>query len=105
MVFRTYAVLVNASLTALPHGEVADPIALVNSLQVDETILEASLDLYHLLLHFTTRPALDKVTRGDGEPVALVARWDPKLRSRSAGILLELMRFLTMTEKSTSEPC
>ena len=39
MVFRGYTGLVNASMTTLlPHSEPADPVALVNSLQVDSVI-------------------------------------------------------------------
>ena len=67
VVFRSCAGLFmfNTPLTTrLPH----DRVALVNSLQVDETVLKASLDLYDLLLHLTKGPALDKeVTSGDGE--------------------------------------
>ena len=64
-----FARLVNALLTLLLlHVEAADPVALVNSLQVDDTILEASLGLYHVSLHLTTGPALDKVvTSGSGD--------------------------------------
>ena len=90
--------LENTSLTTLlPHAEAADPVVLSSSLQGDGTVLAASLGLHHLLFHLTTRPALDKVvTSGDGEGLhawnSLVARWDRELGSRSAGILLELMR-------------
>ena len=99
-------VLVDTSLTTLlPHSD-----------QADETILEASLDPYHLLLHLTTGPPLDKVvTSGVGEGLrarhSLEARWDPQRRSRSAAILLELMRLdltgdlVSNLWKSTSEPC
>ena len=80
------------------HSEPADPVALAHSLQVDETILAASLNLYHLVPHLTAGPAFDKVvTSGDGEGLRawhlLASRWSPMLRSRSAGILLELTRF------------
>ena len=83
---------------ATSSREEADPVALSNSLQVEKTTLAASLDLHHLFLQLTTGPALDKgVLSGDGEGLrawqSLVSRRDPKLRSRSAGILLELMRF------------
>ena len=93
-VFRSYVGLINTSLT---HAEAAGPVALVIGLQVDETILEASLDLYHLLLHLTTAPALDRVvTSGDREGFKAwhspVAGWDPKRKSRMAGNLLELWR-------------
>ena len=77
VVFRSYAGLVNTSLTnPLLHAEAADPVALVNTLKVDETMLEASLGFYHLLL-LTTGPALDKVTTsGDGEGLrAWHAHW------------------------------
>ena len=89
--------LVNTSLTALlAHAEAADPVALANSLQENGTTPAASVDLYHFLLHLTTGPAIDKeVTIGDGECLKarhpLVARWDPMLGSRSAGIMLELV--------------
>ena len=50
------------------------------------------------LLHLTTGLALDNVvTSAAGQGLqawsSLVARWDPKQGSRSAGILLELVRF------------
>ena len=99
MVFRRHAGLVKTSLaTLLPHAEAPDPVVLASSLQVDESILAACLDLYHLSLHFTTAPAFDKVvTSGDGESLKarrlLVAGRGLKLRSGSAEILLELMRF------------
>ena len=60
--FRSCGGFVNKSLTTpLPHTEAADPAAFAISVQVNETILAASL-------HLVTGPALDKVvTSGDGE--------------------------------------
>ena len=56
------ATQINTSWTTpLPHAEAAGQFALANSLQVDETMLEASLGLHHLLLHLPTGPVPDKV--------------------------------------------
>ena len=93
-VSRSCAVLVQTSLALLlRHVEAADPVALGNSLQVDETILAA----FHGLLHLMTGAALDKVvTSSDGEGLrarhSLMARCDPKVTSRSVGIFIEPTR-------------
>ena len=56
----------------------------------------AAGDLYHLLLHLTRASALDRVVNaGEMEGLeawrSLVSRYDPKIRSRAAGQLLELL--------------
>ena len=76
--FRSYARLVNTSLaTLVPYADATDPVAPANTLQVDETILPASLDFYHLLLH-------QVVTGGE---------MGPEAEKQVNGILLGLKRF------------
>ena len=99
VVFKSYAGLVNERLAAIMGpAETADPATLRNANLADDVARQASRDPFHLLLHLTTGPALDRVVNcGDGEGLTawnrVVERYDPKLRSRSAGLLLELMRF------------
>ena len=55
-------------------------------------------DLYHLLLHSTSGPALDRVvntrsTEGLRAWQLLVERYDPHISSRTAGQLLSLLQF------------
>eukprot|EP00959_Pyramimonas_sp_CCMP1952_P318512 6664635-Pyramimonas_sp.AAC.1 len=59
---------------------------------------QASRDLYHLLLSLTRGAALDKVCNAGVLEGAyawrlLVDRWGPRLRSRAAGQLLEMLRW------------
>ena len=97
--FKSYAGLVNERLASMMGpAETANPAQLRNDVLADDGSRAASRDLFHLLLHLTTGPALDRVVNcGDGEGLLawhrVVERYDPKLRSRSAGLLLELMRF------------
>ncbi len=68
----------------------------INLIQEPE-IKEASSELYHLLIHLTRGPALDRVINaGDHEGLEawrmLCDRFDPKLKSRHAGSLPELMK-------------
>ena len=98
MLFRSYVGLVSEDLVGLmAPAETADPSALINA-QLANNGATTSRDLHHLLLHLTTGPALDRaVNCEDGEGLrawhSIVERFHPKLRSRNAGILLELMRF------------
>ena len=60
--------------------------------------VQASSDLYHLLLHSTSGPALDLVVNaGSAEGLRawqlLVERYDPHIRSRTAGQRLCLLHF------------
>ena len=64
--------------------------------QLDEDVQGAMGDLYHVLVNITRGSALDKVVNaGEFEGLEawrqLVQRYDPTLRSRQAGHLLELM--------------
>ena len=57
-----------------------------------------STDLYHLLLRSTSAPALDRVVNaGSAEGLRarqlLVERYDPHIKSRTAGQLLSLLQF------------
>ena len=59
---------------------------------------QASEDLNHLLLHLTKGTALGRVVNaGSGEGLeawrSFVGRYDPRLRSRAAGQLLELLKW------------
>ena len=65
---------------------------------LDEEQVQASTDLYHLLLHSTSGPALDRVVNaGSMEGLRawqlLVERYDPHIRSRTSGQLLSLLQF------------
>ena len=60
--------------------------------------MQASSDLYHLLLRGTSGPALDRVANaGSAEGLRawqlLVERYDPHIRSRTAGQLLSSLQF------------
>ena len=60
--------------------------------------VQASGDLYHLLMHSSSGPALDRVVNAgsaEGLPAwqLLVERYDPHTRSRTAGQLLSLLQF------------
>ena len=60
--------------------------------------MQASSDLYHLLLHSNWGSALDRVVNaGSAEGLRawqlLVERYDPHNRSRTAGQLLSLLQF------------
>ena len=97
VVFRSYAALV--------HPALKDEVQRVERLSTAETNegvlegeqLQASSDLYHLLLHSTSGPALDRVVNaGSAEGLRawqlLVERYDPHIRSRTAGPLLSLLQ-------------
>ena len=98
VVFRSYAALV--------HPALKDEMQRVERLSTAETNaglpegeqVQASSDLYHLLLHSTSGPALDRVVNaGSAEGLRawqlLVERYDPHIRSRTAGQLLSLLQF------------
>ena len=58
----------------------------------------ASSDLYHLLLSLCTQTAFEKVvSAGELEGAlawkAIIDRWDPKMRTRQAGILLGVLKW------------
>ena len=60
--------------------------------------VQASSDLYHLLLHSTSGPPLIRVVNaGSAEGLRawqlLVKRYDPHIRSRTGGQLLSLLQF------------
>ena len=87
------------------HPALKDEMQRVERLSTAETnagLLEseqvqASTDLYHLLLHSTSGPALDVANAGSAEGLRawqlLVERYDPHIRSRTAGQLLSLLQF------------
>jgi len=98
VVFRSYSCLVNPRLEPLMKDAERrlDP-ALKSLLATDED-KGACQDLYHLLLHLTRSQALDRVVNaspGEGLEAwrSLVQRYDPRLRSRAAGQLLELLKW------------
>ena len=97
VVFRSYAALV--------HPALKDEVQRVERLSTAETnagLLEgeqvqASTDLNHLLVHSASGPALDRVVNaGSAEGLRawqlLVERYDPHIRSRTAGQLLSLLQ-------------
>ena len=95
IVFRSYSLLVNPVLGQLmAQAERLDHPALQSTLSTDEH-KEATGELYHLLLHLTKGSALDRVVNaGQSEGLeawrSLAQRFDPRIRSRAAGQLLEL---------------
>ena len=71
------------------------PSAENNAGLIDDAQIQASIDLHHLLLHSTSSPALDHVVNaGSAEGFCiwqhLVERYDPHIRSITAGQLLSL---------------
>jgi hypothetical protein len=94
---RSYCALVNPVLRIeMKDAETSQaPILRVN---LGDEEAEASAELYHLLLHLTRGPALD-IVAGAGEFEGLeawrllVKRYDPTLKSRFAGNLLEIMNW------------
>jgi len=98
IVFRSYSLLVNPLLGQLmEQAERLDVPALATTLASDAH-KEAAGELYHLLLHLTKGAALDRVVNaGQAEGLeawrSLVQRFDPRLRSRAAGQLLELLKW------------
>ena len=98
VVFRSYCALVDPLLTGLMQAAEVQPDPALRARLATDQERDASTALYHLLLHLTKGPALDRVINaGDGEGLeawrSLVARFDPKLASRSAGFLLELLQW------------
>ena len=98
IVFKSYAGLVNPFLAdAMQRAERSE--GTVWNEQIDQRpVQEASRDLYHLLLHLTKGVALDRVINsGEGQGLeawrSLTQRFDPKLRSRAAGLLLEFLKW------------
>ena len=95
VVFRSYAALV--------HPALKDEMQRVETAETNAGLLEgeqvqARSDLYHLLLQSTSGPALDRVVNaGSAEGLRawqlLVERYDPHIRSRTAGQLLSLLQF------------
>ena len=94
VVFRSYAALVHPALKGEMQRVKRLPTAETNAGLLDEEHEQASTDLYHLLLHSTSGPALDRVVNaGSTEGQLLAERYDPHIRSRTAGQLLNLLQF------------
>ena len=98
VVFHSYASLVHPALKGEMLRVERLPTAETNAGLVNDEQVQASSDLYHLLLHSTSRPALDRVVNaGSAELLRvwqlLVERYDPHIRSRTAGQLLCLLHF------------
>ena len=78
---------------AMPNAEASElPVLSTN---MSPTEKEATVELYHLLLHLTKGPALDRVLNsGEYEGLeswrSLTQRYGPSLKARSAGNLLEI---------------
>ena len=72
-------------------------IAETNAALLEGEQVQARSELYHVLLHSTSGPALDRVVNaGSAEGLRawqlLVERYDPHIRSRTAGQLLSLLQ-------------
>ena len=98
VVFRSYVALVHPALKEEMQRVERLPTPENNAGLLDDEQVQASSDLYHLLLHTTTGPALDRVVNaGSAEGLRawqlLVEKYDPHIRSRTAGQLLNLLQF------------
>ena len=95
IVFRSYASLANADIAAvMKSAELGEP---VRNADLSDERRQASVELYHLLLNLCTGAAFSKVVNsGEGEGglawKAIIERWDPKLKTRQAGILLSVLK-------------
>ena len=98
-VFRSYAAVANAALAPLlrrAEQQTDDMLVANAALAADEA--QASWELHHLLINITRGPPLTLVVNaGEQEGLrawaALVQRYEPRLRSRQAGQLMELLKF------------
>ena len=98
VVFRSNAVLVHPALQGEMQRVERLPTAETNAGLLDDEQVQASTDLWHLLLHSTAGPALNRVVNaGSAEGLRawqlLVQRYDSHIRSRTAGQLLSLLQF------------
>ena len=95
IVVRSYCSLINKDLrTLMTDAENSDTPAV--RAVIDPQYTDACVELYHVLLHLTRGPAMDRVVNaGEFEGLEgwrqLVRRYDPALRSRHAGNLMEIM--------------
>ena len=93
VVFRSYAALVHPALKDEMQRVEKLSTAETNAGLLEGAQVQASSDLYHLLLRSTSEPALDRVVNaGSAEGLRvwqlLVEKYDPHIRSRRAGDLL-----------------
>jgi len=99
LIFRSYASIANKRLGTLMRAAetVADVSTIANSIiGVEEA--RASQELHHLLINLCRGPPLTLIINaGEQEGLrawnALAMRYEPKLRSRQVGQLMELLRF------------
>ena len=98
VVFRSYAARVHPALKVEMQRVERLSTAETNVGFIETEQVQASTDLYHLLLHSTSGAALDRVVNA-GSPAGLrawhllVERYDPHIRSRTARQLLSLLQF------------
>ena len=96
IVFRSYASLANSEIAVvMKSAELGEP---VSNAELSEERRQASVELYHLLLNLCTGTAFNKVVNsGESEGglawKAIIERWDPKMRTRQAGILLSVLKW------------
>ena len=98
VVFRSYAALVHLALKEEMQRVERLPTAETNAGLLESEQVQASTDLHHLLMHSTSGPTLDRVVNGGSAEglrawQLLVERYDPHIRSRTAGQLLSLLQF------------
>ena len=95
VIFRSYAALVHPAMKEEMQRVERLSTAETNAGLIENEQVQASTDLYHLLLHSTSGPALNRVVNaGSAEGLRawqlLVEKYDPHIRSRTAGQLFEL---------------
>ena len=98
VVFRSYAALVHPALKDEMQRVERMSTPETNAGLIETEQVQASTDLYHLLPHRTSGPALDRVVNaGSAEGLRawqlFVVMYDPHIRSRTAGQLLSLLQF------------
>ena len=96
IVFKSYVTVGNSEMGALLRE--AELGTARRNAEMSDSERVASTELYHFLISLCTQTAFEKVVNsGDGEGTlawkAIIDRWDPKMRTRQAGILLGVLKW------------
>ena len=96
VVFRSFASLANSDIAAVMKD--AELCTALRNAEMSDSGRVASTDLYRLLLNLCIGTAFAKIVNaGEGEGAlawkAIIDRWDPKMRTRQAGILLSVLKW------------